>query len=74
MRVYGAPEFHVGEEALGTDPDDPDTDDDGLTDGEEAYDVGSDPLLPDTDRVRPDLRRRVAVSYTHLTLPTNREG
>ncbi|WP_205712525.1 cell wall-binding repeat-containing protein, partial [Euzebya rosea] len=33
----------------GTDPLDPDTDDDGLTDGEEVNDHGTDPLDPDTD-------------------------
>jgi len=39
-----------GEElALGTDPDDPDTDDDGLTDGDEVLVYGTDPLDPDTD-------------------------
>jgi hypothetical protein len=33
----------------GTDPLDADTDDDGLTDGEEVLTVGTDPLLADTD-------------------------
>lgn len=33
----------------GTDPDDPDTDDDGLPDGIEVVLVGTDPLDPDTD-------------------------
>ena len=33
---------------MGTDPLDPDTDDDGLVDGEEVI-VGSDPFNPDTD-------------------------
>lgn len=39
----------VEEKNLGTDPDNPDTDDDGLTDGEEHFDTGTDPLDPDTD-------------------------
>lgn len=34
---------------LGTDPTDPDTDDDGLGDAAEVNDHGSDPLLTDTD-------------------------
>ncbi|MEZ4315954.1 MAG: putative metal-binding motif-containing protein [Myxococcota bacterium] len=34
---------------IGTDPQDPDTDDDGLTDGEEVIVYGTDPLDPDTD-------------------------
>jgi hypothetical protein len=33
----------------GTDPEDPDTDDDGLLDGEEVNDIGTDPTDPDTD-------------------------
>ncbi len=37
------------EAALGTDPLDPDTDDDGLTDGEEVNTYGTDPLDADTD-------------------------
>ncbi|MEM7129651.1 MAG: SdrD B-like domain-containing protein [Chloroflexota bacterium] len=37
------------EGTAGTDPDDADTDDDGLTDGEELYTTRSDPLLLDTD-------------------------
>lgn len=39
-----------GELEHGTDPDDPDTDDDGLTDAEEVKDHGTDPLRVDTDR------------------------
>lgn len=34
---------------IGTDPYDPDTDKDGLSDGEEVLDYGTDPLNPDTD-------------------------
>lgn len=34
---------------LGTDPFNPDTDDDGLLDGEEVYKYKTDPLNPDTD-------------------------
>lgn len=37
------------ERALGTDPNNPDTDNDGLTDLEEIAIYGSDPLLADTD-------------------------
>jgi predicted outer membrane repeat protein len=39
----------VEEAAAGTDPLDPDTDDDGLTDGEEVNTYGTDPLDPDMD-------------------------
>ncbi|MCB9760311.1 MAG: hypothetical protein H6739_10785 [Alphaproteobacteria bacterium] len=39
----------LAEVAAGTDPNDPDTDGDGLTDGEEVNDYGTDPLNPDTD-------------------------
>jgi hypothetical protein len=35
---------------LGTDPNDPDSDDDGLTDGAEVQTYGTDPLDADTDR------------------------
>lgn len=42
----GLPDF--GERVVGTDPNDPDTDDDGLLDGDEV-DRGLDPLDPDTD-------------------------
>ena len=37
------------EESLGTDPNDPDTDDDGLTDGKEVNIYHTDPLKSDTD-------------------------
>jgi hypothetical protein len=37
------------EAVLETDPDDADSDDDGLTDGQEVNTVGTDPLDPDTD-------------------------
>jgi hypothetical protein len=37
------------EEQWGTDPNDPDSDDDGLLDGKEILTTGSDPLNPDTD-------------------------
>ena len=37
------------EDILGTDPNNPDTDGDGLTDGEEYLQHGTDPLNPDTD-------------------------
>lgn len=35
--------------ALGTDPADPDTDNDGLIDGDEVQQIGTDPRNPDTD-------------------------
>ena len=35
--------------AMGTNPAEPDTDGDGLLDGEEVYDYNTDPLLADTD-------------------------
>ena len=37
------------EKAIGTDPYNPDTDGDGLKDGEEVYTYHTDPLKPDTD-------------------------
>lgn len=37
------------ERILGTDPQNPDTDGDGLSDGEELYKHGTDPLVADTD-------------------------
>ena len=39
----------VDEEAYGTDPSNPDTDGDGLQDGDELFSVGTDPLSADTD-------------------------
>ena len=39
----------VGANDTGTDPLDPDTDDDGLLDGEEVDPFATDPLDPDTD-------------------------
>jgi hypothetical protein len=38
------------EEEFGTDPFNPDTDEDGLSDGEEVYEFDTDPLNPDTDQ------------------------
>lgn len=62
---YVAPEFQVAsggdldsdldglfdkdEAALGTDPYNPDTDGDGLSDGDEHFKIKTDPLNPDTD-------------------------
>jgi PKD repeat protein len=37
------------EDAVGTDPNNPDTDGDGLIDGREVEDAGTDPLDPDSD-------------------------
>jgi hypothetical protein len=39
----------IYEHTLGTDPQNPDTDGDGLPDGYEVYTLGTDPLLHDTD-------------------------
>ena len=39
----------VNEEDTGTDPNDPDTDDDGFDDGDEVYVYGTDPNDPDSD-------------------------
>lgn len=41
--------FNIIEEIYGTDPENPDTDGDGLTDYEEVYITGTDPLKYDTD-------------------------
>ena len=41
--------YDVHEWDAGTDAEDPDTDDDGLTDGSEVHDHGTDPLNEDTD-------------------------
>ena len=43
----GLPDQQEG--PIGTDPHDPDTDDDGLGDGQEVHTTGTDPLDPDTD-------------------------
>ncbi len=40
---------NVAEDDLGTDPDDPDTDNDGLTDGQEVNEHGTLPKDPDSD-------------------------
>ncbi|MFQ5644309.1 MAG: DUF6259 domain-containing protein [Thiogranum sp.] len=40
---------NVTEAAIGTDPSSPDTDGDGLTDGEEVNTLGTNPLLADSD-------------------------
>lgn len=40
---------NVDEEQRGTDPQNPDTDEDGLRDGTEVNRIGTDPLNPDTD-------------------------
>jgi serine/threonine protein kinase len=37
------------EAEIGTDPNDPDTDNDGLTDGQEVNEYGTNPRLPDSD-------------------------
>jgi hypothetical protein len=41
--------FDSQEEVLGTDPEDPDSDDDGVGDGVEVDDLGTDPLDDDSD-------------------------
>ena len=48
----------IEEASIGTDPNNPDTDGDGVSDKND-----SEPLNPNIG----------PVSYTHLTLPTNRE-
>jgi outer membrane protein OmpA-like peptidoglycan-associated protein len=58
------------EKRLGTDPYDPDTDDDGLSDGEEVNLHGTDPLNPDTDL---DALRDGAEVLTYKTNPLDRD-
>jgi hypothetical protein len=41
---------NLGEFLAGTEPDNPDTDGDGLSDAREVNETGSDPLLADTDQ------------------------
>ena len=57
----------ISAEDTGTDPNDRDTDGDGSFDKNEIN-KGTDPFDPDMDK-----DGLSAVSYTHLTLPTNRE-
>jgi outer membrane protein OmpA-like peptidoglycan-associated protein len=56
------------EETIGTDPYDPDTDRDGLSDGEEVRRYGTDPLNPDTDY---DMLKDGAEVHTYGTDPLN---
>lgn len=58
------------ERRIGTDPYDPDTDDDGLTDGQEVLTYKTDPLNPDSDF---DLLKDGAEVLTHKTDPLNRD-
>lgn len=58
------------EGGLGTDPFDPDTDEDGLTDGEEVKTYRTDPLNPDTDY---DGLKDGAEVHTHTTDPLKRD-
>jgi outer membrane protein OmpA-like peptidoglycan-associated protein len=55
---------------LGTDPYNPDTDDDKLTDGEEVLDWKTDPLNPDTDW---DGLKDGAEVHVHKTDPNDRD-
>ena len=54
----------------GTDPFDPDTDDDGLTDGEEILQYKTDPLNPDTDL---DALKDGEEVHTYTTDPLRRD-
>jgi hypothetical protein len=56
------------EEVVGTDPDNPDTDTDGLMDGEEVLTWGTDPLNRDTDG---DILLDGDEVHTYGTNPTN---
>ena len=56
------------EEIVGTDPDNPDTDSDGLLDGEEVLTWGTDPLNRDTDG---DILLDGDEVHTYRTNPTN---
>ncbi|NLF23481.1 MAG: OmpA family protein, partial [Lentisphaerae bacterium] len=58
------------ERRIGTDPFDPDSDDDGLTDGQEVLTYKTDPLNPDSDF---DLLKDGAEVLTHKTDPLNRD-
>ncbi len=58
------------EEEIGTDPLDPDTDKDGLTDGQEVLTYKTDPLNPDTDY---DQLKDGAEVFTHKTDPLLRD-
>jgi outer membrane protein OmpA-like peptidoglycan-associated protein len=58
------------ERRIGTDPYDPDTDKDDLTDGQEVLTYKTDPLNPDTDF---DLLKDGAEVLTHKTDPLNRD-
>jgi outer membrane protein OmpA-like peptidoglycan-associated protein len=60
----------VRESELGTDPYDPDTDKDGLTDGEEVLQYNTDPLNPDSDY---DGLLDGAEVREHLTNPLDRD-
>lgn len=60
----------VEEEKLGTDPFDPDTDRDGLSDGEEVKAHGTNPLDPDTDL---DALKDGAEVLTYKTNPLERD-
>jgi hypothetical protein len=57
------------EYALSTDPSNPDTDGDGLTDGREVLTTGTDPTNQDTDGDGLDDRQEVEVSGTDPTNP-----
>lgn len=62
--------FDVREGEIGTDPFDPDSDDDGLTDGQEVNTYKTDPLNPDSDY---DLLKDGAEVLKHKTDPLDRD-
>ncbi len=64
----GLPDSHEAD--IGTDPFDPDTDDDGLTDGQEVLEYNTNPLNPDTDL---DALKDGAEVFTYQTDPLDRD-
>ncbi len=65
---------NIRERANGTDPRDPDTDDDGIFDGDEVDVVGSDPLNPDSDGdTIPDGEEIIAGADGFVTNPLRRD-
>jgi hypothetical protein len=63
--------FDIPEPAFGTDPSDPDSDDDGLLDGIEVNAFGTDPLLADTDGGGVDDFTEVTVDGTNPLDPAD---
>lgn len=78
VTVVCVPDDHDGdgltddeEQTRGTDPDDPDTDDDALSDGAEVLQYSSDPLDPDTDDGGVDDGTEVNEDHTDPLDPTD---